>query len=391
MREAKYIAKGHHQFPPRIKVHSRFSSSRYQRVIDCKNKLVVSGKHMRVALHNISKLNEEIDKSGERLRVLDGNLMRCHQENVRNQAMMRQLYRVLQSSENMVRLQTRENDALVISKRRLVDALKACFSFEKKLHNEVSRLNSVKTSLEILQRKGVERLVEITRVNSESSELKIQLRDVQRQLNVQKKEVFSLSRALGMAEVTSKMVDAQCAMLLRQRDMFGRRVLQQKLEAELSRIKMENMAMIIDKGYTCYTDRCKDIVVLRKEIQNLRRRVKALEHTESLCHDLRTEVTCLTKTISLEMNKRAAIERMKVPHIHRHRELKLEMALHRRVKADSSRVSVDSAVIEKDRKIKDFGHDMKGNNFAESVFPQFDYDYDSEVTYKILPHDLSEL
>ncbi|GFR68977.1 hypothetical protein ElyMa_002036500 [Elysia marginata] len=101
--------------------------------------------------------------------------------------------------------------------------------------------------------------------------------------------------------------------------MFGSRILQQNNEAEISRVKMDTMSRALDNGKTCYRDRCNDIIVLKKEIQNLRKRINSLEHTESLCHELRIEVANLSREICLETSKRVAIERCKMPQVHRHR------------------------------------------------------------------------
>ncbi|KAK3728858.1 hypothetical protein RRG08_014275, partial [Elysia crispata] len=332
---------------------ARLHQKENQKVKEMQRKVTVSARHIRAALHNINIMGQELDKNADMLRVLDIDLLRCQAENDKSHSTITHLYRVLDTKENLIRLQVKENDALVISKNRMVESLRSCFNSKNKLQNEVSRVHSVKTALEdaaytqkfmlefvqserdgalrnrkqsdeavvILQRKQIARIAQITRANEKCSLLRVQLDTVHRQLTVQKKEVHSLHQALKMAEGVIKGLGNSYKTLLMQRDMFGSRILQQNNEAEISRIKLETMMNVMDNGHMCYRDRCNDIKVLKKEIQNLRRKIKALEHTESLCHDLRTEVAYLSKGIVLEMNKRAAIERCKMPKPHRNREL----------------------------------------------------------------------
>lgn len=324
-----------------------------QKVLDLQKKFNLSIRHLKFAHTNLVVLNDEVDRAEEALRCLKSELIRCQQQNVRNHSTITHLYQMLDCSENMVRLQIKENDALVISKNRLVDILRNCGNQKSSLQNEVSRLQTVKTALEdvasthkfmlefveserdgalrnhkltedvivILQRRQVAKIAQLTRSNGLNSKLLLQLEELQNQLIMQKREVTNLSKALKHAEGILMQSDYSYQSILSQRDMFGARILQQNNEMKVTQIKMAEMTQALDKGETCYRDRCNDIIVLKKEIQILRKKVKSLEHLESLNRELRTEISFLTKGMTIEMTKRHALERCKMPKVHRYREI----------------------------------------------------------------------
>ncbi|RUS86386.1 hypothetical protein EGW08_005836, partial [Elysia chlorotica] len=324
-----------------------------QMVKEMQKKMTTASRHIRAAVFNVNRMGEVLDRNAERLRLLDLDLSHCQNDNKKNNTTITHLYNVLDATENLIRLQLKENDALVISKNKMVNILRTCCNSKNKLQNEVSRLHTVKTAMEdsalihqymlefvqserdgalrnqkvtdeavvLMQRKQVARIAQIARANEESSGLKIRLEELQKQLTVQKREFNNLSMSLKAAESIISCMDEAYRALLVQRDLFGRRILMQNNEAAVVKIKLENMSSTMDIGQTMYRDRCNDIKVLKKEIQNLRRKVKALENTDSQCHELRTEVCHLSKELSLEMNKRAAIERCKMPKVHHNRDV----------------------------------------------------------------------
>ncbi|GFR73211.1 hypothetical protein ElyMa_002132400 [Elysia marginata] len=137
-----------HKYESQASTATRNQQREAERVRELQKKMAVSSRHLQVAFRNLSVMCDEIDRTGEKLQVLNSELMRCQEENVRNQSTITHLYQVLDNTENLVRLQVKENDALVISKNRMVDSLKTCCNNKKKLQNEVSRLQNVKTVLE---------------------------------------------------------------------------------------------------------------------------------------------------------------------------------------------------------------------------------------------------
>ena len=54
------------------------------------------------------------------------------------------------------------------------------------------------------------RIAEIARANGESSKLRLQLEDMQKQLNVQKREVYNLNKSLKAAEANYKEMESTC-------------------------------------------------------------------------------------------------------------------------------------------------------------------------------------
>ena len=57
--------------------------------------MTTSTRHVRMVLHNITLMSEEIDRNGKKLRLLDSELTRCQDENVRNSSTITHLYRLV--------------------------------------------------------------------------------------------------------------------------------------------------------------------------------------------------------------------------------------------------------------------------------------------------------